>query len=81
VLDRIKAFGLSVQYTWKILLSGYVPEYLYEADILMPDMPLDGIMAKSLVNERAKRFAKDPNFSVLIREGVPHPTPRGFSLP
>lgn len=81
VLDRIKAFGLSVQYTWKILLSGYVPEYLYEADVLMPDMPLDGIMAKSLVNERAKRFAKDPNFSVLIREGVPHPTPRGFSLP
>jgi hypothetical protein len=59
VLDRIKAFGLSVQYTWKILLSGYVPEYLYEADILMPDMPLDGIMAKSLVNERAKRFAKE----------------------
>lgn len=81
VLDRVRAFRLGIEYTWKILLSGYVPEYLFEGDVLMPGMSLDDIMAKSLVNERAKRFANDPNFSILIREGVPHPTPRGFSSP
>lgn len=76
VLDRVKSLGTDTHYDWKILLSGYVPEYLYEADILMPDMPLEEIMSKSLVNERSKRFAGDPNYSLLIREGVPHPIPR-----
>ena len=76
VLDQVKALGGVAKYTWKILLSGYVPEYLYETDTLMPGMPLDEIMTSSLVNEPAKRFIDSPDFSILIREGVPHPTPR-----
>jgi hypothetical protein len=67
-------------YTWKILLSGYVPEYLYETETLMPGMSLEEIMSKSLVNERAKQFAGDPEFSVRIREGVPRPEPRAQPL-
>lgn len=73
VLDQVKALGGVAKYTWKILLSGYVPEYLYETDTLIPGMLLEEIMQRSLVNERAKQHADDPNFSVLIREGVPHP--------
>ncbi|MFO0003169.1 MAG: DUF4105 domain-containing protein, partial [bacterium] len=29
VLQQVKALGGVAKYTWKILLSGYVPEYLY----------------------------------------------------
>jgi hypothetical protein len=76
ILSNVQAFGGVAKYTWKILLSGYVPEYLYETETLMQGMPLDEIMKLSLVNERAKKFANDPNFSQLIREGVPHPAPR-----
>lgn len=80
VLDQVKALGGVAKYTWKILLSGYVPEYLYETDTLMQGMPLEEIMSKSLVNERAKKFRDDPKFSMLIREGVPHPEPRARPL-
>jgi hypothetical protein len=80
VLDQVKALGGVANYTWKILLSGYVPEYLYETETLMLGMPLEEIMAKSLVNERAKTYRDDPNFSQLIREGVPHPEPRARPL-
>lgn len=80
VLDLVKALGGVAQYTWKILLSGYVPEYLYETETLMPGMSLEEIMRTSLVNERAKQFIDDPNFSALIREGVPHPEPRAHPL-
>lgn len=80
VLDQVKALGGVAKYTWKILLSGYVPDYLHETDTLMPGMSLEEVMATSLVNERAKQFAEDPNFSLLIREGVPHPEPRATPL-
>jgi len=80
VLAQVKALGGVAKYTWKILLSGYVPEYLYETETLMPGMSLEEIMEKSLVNERAKTFRDDPNFSQLIREGVPHPEPRAKPL-
>lgn len=80
VLDQVKSFGGLATYNWKILLSGYVPEYLYETETLMPGMSLEDIMSRSLVNERAKKFADEHNFSVLIREGVPHPEPRATPL-
>lgn len=76
VLALVQALGGVAHYTWKILLSGYVPEYLYETETLMPGIPLEEIMQRSLVNERAKQVVSDANFSVLIREGVPHPEPR-----
>ncbi len=80
VLDQVKALGGVAKYTWKILLSGYVPEYLYETETLMPGMSLEDILSASLVNERAKKYAHDESFSSLIREGVPRPEPRARPL-
>lgn len=80
VLDQVKAFGGFATYTWKILLSGYVPEYLYETETLMPGMSIDEIMSRSLVNERAKAYVHDARFSQLIREEVPRPEPRAQPL-
>lgn len=79
VLDHVHSFGSSAAYNWQILLSGYVPEYLYENDVLMPGLSLDEIMRQSLVNDKAHQFAGDPSFSAKIREGVPHPAPRTIS--
>lgn len=80
VLDQVKALGGVAKYTWKILLSGYVPEYLYETDTLMQGMSLESIMRASLVNERAKTFKDNDDFSLRIRDGVPHPEPRSQPL-
>jgi hypothetical protein len=76
VLSHVKAFGANAAYTWKILLSGYVPEYLFEGDNLMSGLSLPEIMERSLVNSQAQMAGDSPDFSVRIREGVPHPSPR-----
>jgi len=77
VLRHVWAFGSDARYNWQILLSGYVPEYLYDNDTLMPGMTLDEIMRSSLVNEKAQAVALDDTFSKAIRVGVPRPPARG----
>jgi len=61
--------------SWKILLSGYVPDYLYELGRLDTTMPFAQLEKLSRVNERAHAADKDPAFSERIREGLPVPRP------
>jgi hypothetical protein len=57
--------------SWKILLSGYLPDYLYELGRLDSSMPFADLETRSLVNARAHAADKDPAFSRRIREGLP----------
>jgi hypothetical protein len=59
--------------SWKILLSGYVPDYLYELGRIDTSMPFAELEKVSLVNPRAHAADKDPDFSQRIREGLPKP--------
>lgn len=61
--------------SWKILLSGYVPEYLYDLGRLDTTKPFSDLERLSHVNARAHAADKDPAFSQRIREGLPHPLP------
>ena len=57
--------------SWKVLLSGYVPHYLYELGRLDRSRPFSELQRLSLVNGRAHAADRDPAFSQLIREGMP----------
>jgi hypothetical protein len=57
--------------SWKILLSGYLPDYLYELGRLDSSMPFAKLERRSLVNAPAHAADKDPAFSRRIREGLP----------
>ena len=59
--------------SWKILLSGYVPDYLYELGKLDTRMPFAELERASLVNERAHIADGHADFSRRIREGLPNP--------
>ncbi|HEX7229800.1 MAG TPA: DUF4105 domain-containing protein [Candidatus Binatia bacterium] len=59
--------------SWKILLSGYVPDYLYELGRLDTSLPFSQLEKLSCVNERAHAADNDPAFSQRIREGLPVP--------
>jgi hypothetical protein len=59
--------------SWKILLSGYVPEYLYELGRLDRTHPFPELERLSRVNERAHAADQDPMFSRRIRERLPVP--------
>lgn len=65
----------SPPFSWKILLSGYVPEYLYELDRLDRALPFPELRRISRVNARATAAGRDPAFSQRIREGLPRPKP------
>jgi hypothetical protein len=60
-------------FSWKILLSGYVPDYLYELGRLDKARPFAELERLSLVNGRAHAADKDPAFSQRIRNGLPQP--------
>jgi hypothetical protein len=65
----------SPPFSWKILLSGYVPEYLYGLGRLDRSRPFPELQRISRVNERANAAGRDPAFSQRIREGLPLPKP------
>lgn len=58
-------------FSWKILLSGYAPEYAYESGRLGQDMPFAELRARSLVNAAAHAADQAPDFSTRIRAGLP----------
>jgi len=73
----IRALAGRLPLDWRILLSGYFPEYLYDLGSLDTRLPFAELKAASLINERAHGADQDPAFSAHIREGLPRPPPRG----
>ena len=59
--------------SWKILLSGYVPEYLYQLGRIDTAKPFADLKKLSRVNERAQAAGKDASFSQYLRQGLPKP--------
>jgi hypothetical protein len=71
--------GLPLDY--RLLLSGYLPEYLHEIGGLTPGYSLDELRTAGCITDRAKAAGDDPAFSQRIRAGVPgiadrHPAAR-----
>ena len=61
--------------SWKILLSGYVPEYLYQLGRIDTAKPFADLKKLSRVNERAHAADKAASFSQHLRQGLPKPAP------
>jgi len=61
----------SVPYSWKILLSGYVPEYLYEQGKLGTSLLFPELQRRSRVNTAAQAADQAADFSRRIRAGLP----------
>jgi hypothetical protein len=57
---------------WKVLASGYVPEYLYEQGYLQDaQRPFGEVQRDALINHRARQADDSPEFSRLIRAAAP----------
>jgi len=61
--------------SWKVLLSGYVPDYLYDLGGIDTTKPFAELEKLSHVNARAHAADKDAAFSQRIRAGLPQPQP------
>ena len=60
-------------FSWKILLSGYVPEYLYESGRLSSQLPFDQLQRQALINPAAQAADQSPDFSQRIRANLEQP--------
>ncbi len=54
--------------SWKVLLSGYVPQYAYDRGKLDRTLPFAELERRVWVNARAHAAGRDPAFSQRIRE-------------
>jgi hypothetical protein len=54
-------------FSWKILLSGYVPEYIYESGGMDSKIPFEQLRKQAHINPVAKTLDKSPYFSHGIR--------------
>ena len=61
--------------SWKILLSGYLPDYLYELGRIDTAKPFADLEKLSRVNERVHAADKSGSFSQCLRQGLPKPAP------
>jgi hypothetical protein len=73
IVMHIKTFSERVRYNWKILLSGYTPLYAYELGALDTHLPFAELKKVSHINPKAHVIGNDPEFSRIIRGGLPRP--------
>ena len=58
---------------WRLIVNGYLPEYLYGHGALDTDELLPTLTGLSHIADRARAADQSPEFSTLIRIGVPSP--------
>ena len=58
---------------WRVLLNGKMDELLYARGFIDRSLPFAELKARSLINPHAKAAVASPNFSELIRSGLPQP--------
>jgi hypothetical protein len=60
-------------FSWKILLSGYVPEYLYESGSLAIRLTFDQLQQQAHINPLAQAADQSSDFSQHIRANIEKP--------
>lgn len=63
-------------FSWKILLSGYAPLYVYEHGRLDGGLPFEELKRRSHINAAAQAADLAADFSQRIRAGLPKPPAR-----
>ena len=64
--------GERIPWDWRILLNGKGDELLYQHGVIDRSLPFAELKARSLVNARAQAAGDSPDFSQLIRVGLPN---------
>ncbi len=75
VLKNARSGHLAAQMSWRVLLSGYAPRQLYDNHKIDTSLPFDELFSKSHINDAANKGGEDPEFSRIIRIGLPMPMP------
>jgi len=73
VVGHAQGGGLNSKMSWEILASGYAARQAYRNGRLDTSLPFEQLEAKSRINDVAIAAGNGPDFSRLIRAGLPNP--------
>ena len=73
VSRMIRSLGGALPFDWRLVVNGYLPGFLYDNGAVNTSIPLGELIEQARVNEQAKTADGSPDFSKLIRVGVPLP--------
>ena len=65
--------GVKLPADWRILINGYLPEYLYERGAMNTDLTLEELFLLGDITDHANAVGLTDAYSAAIREGVPNP--------
>lgn len=66
-----RAINERIPWDWRMLANGYGDQLLYERGAIDTSLPFAELKRRSLINTRAMAADRSPNFSALIRVGLP----------
>ncbi len=64
-------YNPDARWDWRIIVNGYLDEMIYKRKMVDTGLSFPELKKRSLINERAKGLDKSPDFSRLIRVGLP----------
>lgn len=73
VAKLIWAAGGILPLDWRLVVNGYLPGYLYDRRAVVTRIPLSELTALARIDAHARAADRSPDFSKLIRVGVPSP--------
>ncbi len=68
MMERIVGY---LPLNYRLVLSGYLPEYVYRVGGLGHGFPLEELRARGRITERARQSDRSDSFSADIRKGIP----------
>jgi hypothetical protein len=73
VAKLVRAAGGTLPLDWRLIVNGYLPSYLHDLGALDANYSLVDLKALASIDKRAREADDSPDFSRLIRVGVPSP--------
>jgi len=71
ILRHTMPYNPNARLDWRLIVNGYIDEMLYERKLIDTSLPFAELKKLSYINPRAKAADKSPDFSQLIRVGLP----------
>lgn len=73
VFKLVRAAGGTYPLDWRLIINGFLPGYLYGQGAVDTSILLDELIERAKISEKARAAVDSPDFSLLIRVGVPAP--------
>ena len=73
VVKMMRAVNDNVPLDWRLIVNGYLPDYAYDQGALDSRLPIEVLRTVGTITDRAQDAKLNPDYSRLIRKGVPSP--------